>query len=133
MRYWYIRETVGTLSGRQVTDVSRTAPIYRLSFSSTNFPNAPYVHFQHHKLCFVKNALLVHSLSSGKTAGADVSCTVPMARPWFSSTNFPNAPEAHFQHHKLCFVNNALRALFTKHNKNCLRGFAAQTPGERER
>src|SRR5258708_30473157 len=35
---------------------------------------------------------MVHSLIPGETVGADVSCTAPMYRPWFSSTNFPNAP-----------------------------------------
>ena len=68
-------------------------------------------------VCRVENALLVHSLSSGKTGGADVSCTVPMARPWFSSTHFPNEPEAHFPHNII----------------NCLRGEAARAPSGRGR
>src|SRR6266487_1427852 len=36
--------------------------------------------------------LVVHSLIPGETVGADLSCTSPIYRPWFSSTNFPNAP-----------------------------------------
>ena len=36
--------------------------------------------------------ILVHSLIPGETVGADVSCTAPMYRPLFSSTNFLNAP-----------------------------------------
>jgi hypothetical protein len=32
-----------------------------------------------------------HSLISRETVGADLSCTSPIYRPWFSSTNFPNA------------------------------------------
>jgi len=35
---------------------------------------------------------MVHSLIPEGAVGADLSCTSPIDRPWFSSTNFPNAP-----------------------------------------
>jgi len=36
--------------------------------------------------------LVVHSLTPGKTVGADLSCTLPIYRLWLSPTHFPNAP-----------------------------------------
>src|SRR6266849_3652398 len=37
---------------------------------------------------FLKRTIFI----PGETVGADLSCTAPIYRPWFSSTNFPNAP-----------------------------------------